>query len=610
MDNDFQRRLQAKLAAGIDQVRAARMEDERRRLMSTIGQDLATMLQPFLVEVATSAKANKESMRDAMAEALGVLNSREQHIDTAPIIGAIEAAFMNIQMPEPKVTVTVPDNIFKDFKLPDPPDMSNVRGIMSLLANGREVGYENPMPVILYDAKNNPLNLYEQIRQQISGGGGGGKADFFTVKDIQKSIAVVTVNPDGNPYYPSSAAGASSTVVTLINNDGLAYNSDNPLPVTFSAASVQPVSQVSGAAWSVSVNDIFGSVGTNVINPDGRVKVELPSGASGLTDTELRASAVPMTQVSGAAWSMSVNDIFGSVGTNVINPDNRVSVQLPDNPVPVYQVSGALFSIQATDIFSTLAASTVVNPDNRVRVEVPTYTQAISVTDIFATSVASNVVNPDNRLKVELPATTVTVSGVTASIQSALIDSSGVQYSGSNPVPITVVSGALTSTVSVGDSAARTADNGGNPVKVGGIARQTNPAAFADGDRSNVSTDDLGRQLVRPVQVRDLTVTAYTSISTGTEATLLAASAGNFHDLVYVMFANSSDAAVLVDVRAVTAGNIIMTVAVPANGTAGVSMGGMPIPGSGADTGNNWTIDMPDITGTTIYATALFSREV
>ena len=189
-------------------------------------------------------------------------------------------------------------------------------------------------------------------------------------------------------------------------------------------------------------------------------------------------------------------------------------------------------------------------------------------------------------------------------------DSSGIGYSGSNPLPITVVSGALTSTIVVGDTLDDAADDGAAPVKMGGIARTANRTAVSAGDRVSATMDDLGRQLMRPVQVRDLTITAYASIANGTEATLLAASAGNFHDLMYIMLANSSDAAVLVDIRAVTAGNIFATVAVPANGTAGISLGGMPAPGSGADTGNNWTIDMPDITGTTVYVTALFSREI
>lgn len=586
MENEFTRRVQQKLQEALEKTRLQRMEDDRRRLMSTIGQDLATMMQPFLVEIASSAKANKETLRDAMFEAIAGVGSRETHIDTAPIIGAIEAAFMNIQMPEPKVTVTVPEDIFKGLKLPDAPDMSNVRGVMALLANGGEVGYNNPLPVILYDAKGNPLKIFEQLTQQIGGGG-----------------------------------GISSKIVKIGNT------ADNPVPVTGSFTVT-----ASGATQSVNVVDAFGSTAVSgLFNADNRLRVSVETGGSGITDAEIRASALPVAQVSGAAWSTSVNDIFGSVGANVINPDGRIKVELPSgasgltdtelraSAVPVTQVSGAAWSTQASDIFSTLVASVVVNPDNRVRVEMPAYTQPISVTDIFATTAGSNVVNPDNRIKVELPATTVLVSDITASLKSALIDSSGIQYSGSNPVPVggTVIVSSITATTTTRLDSPNGPYSAANPLPMTVVSgalnssaavytRQANPAAVAS-DYVPLAADDLGRQLVRPLQVRDLIFTAYASVTNGTETTLLGASAGNFHDLIMVVGSNNSDAAVSVDIRAVTGGNVINTLRIPANGTAGWTP---PVPWPQDATGNNWTIDGPDETGRTLTFSALFSREV
>lgn len=496
------------------------MDADRRQLMSTVGQDVAKMLQPVLMEIARTAKTNKESVRDSMHEALGVLNSREMQIDTAPIISAIETVFMGIQIPEPKVTVNIPE-----IKLPQipAPDLSDIRGFMGIIANKGEVGYENPLPVQLFDGKGNPMKLFEDLRQIISGGSGGGKADFFTIKGFSTSAFA------------------------------------------------------------------------ELMNPDGRIKVELPTGSSGLTDTELRASSVPVAQASGAVWSTAVVEIFGSAAASMLNGDNRLRVavdtgssgltdaELRASSVPVAQASGASWSTEAS---------------------------IVSVSDIFSTTAASNVVNSDNRVKVELPATTVTVSGVTSSVAAKLIDSSGVGYDGSNPLPVSgavSVTGSITSTVAVGDTEADAADSGSAPLKIGGIARTANPTAVANGDRVSATLDDLGRQLMRPVQVRDLTITAYAQLTTGTETTLLAASAGNYHDLIYVMAANNSDAAVSVDIRAVTAGGVVMTLQVPANGTVGIAC---PVPLPAQETGNNWTADMGDITGTTISLTALFSREI
>lgn len=591
MDKDFLKRFGKKLDTSLEQVRQARMESDRQRLMSTIGQDLAKMLQPFLVQIASSAKANKQDLQIAMSEAMGMLNSRDLQIDTTPLISAIESAFMGIQIPEPKVTVNMPE-----VKLPpiEFPPLDNIKGWMRLMANNHEVGYDNPLPVILYDHKGNPFKMLEGITQILNGGGGGG------------ARIVKIGNTDDNPV-PVSIQGAISA--TFSADFGSGEIGSETLRVV----------QATDAVSSVQVKEIFGSAATDVINPDGRIKVELPSGASGLTDTELRASAVPVTQVSGAAFSMFATGAAASFFAEIMNPDGRVKVELPAgatgltdtelraSAVPVIQVSGGNWSTEVTNPYATTAASTLTNPDNRVKVELPTFTQAISVTDIFATSVASNVVNPDNRVKVELPATTVTVASITASTAVQPVDSTGVGYSGSNPFPVTIISESLASTIAVGDIASDGADTGSAPLKIGGIARTANPTAVAAGDRVSFTSDDLGRQLMRPVQVRDLIVTARASVSNGTETTLLAASAGSFHDLIYLMAANNSDAAVSLDIRCTTGGNVVMTIQIPASGTAGVSL---PVPMPQDATGNNWTIDGPDETGRTITVSALFSREV
>ena len=78
------------------------------------------------------------------------------------------------------------------------------------------------------------------------------------------------------------------------------------------------------------------------------------------------------------------------------------------------------------------------------------------------------------------------------------------------------------------------------------------------------------------------------------------------------MGANNSDVAVTVDIRPVTAGNIIMTLQVPANGTAGIATP-VPLPQSASDTGNAWTVDNTsgsDLSNTSISISALFSKEI
>ena len=149
------------------------------------------------------------------------------------------------------------------------------------------------------------------------------------------------------------------------------------------------------------------------------------------------------------------------------------------------------------------------------------------------------------------------------------------------------------------------AGNAGSSVTASGISRTSNPSAIPDGDEVKFSADDLGRQLVR-YQARDLIVTAYATLITGTETTLKTGIAGSYLDLIYIMGSNDSDVAVSVDIRAATGGNIQTTIRIPADGTAGVAL---PIPLPQDETGNDWTADLPDITGTTVTLSALFSQE-
>ncbi len=148
--------------------------------------------------------------------------------------------------------------------------------------------------------------------------------------------------------------------------------------------------------------------------------------------------------------------------------------------------------------------------------------------------------------------------------------------------------------------------DGGNPVKTGGVARTTNPTAVDDGDRVGASFDDVGRQLMLPVQVRDLLATASATLTSGTAASLLAgAGSGVFTDLIHATFANNSTATA--NIQLLQDGTVIKNIQVPAGNTF-VFEPVRPIPAQTANT--RWSVDMEDITGTTVFIDALFSKEV
>lgn len=533
-------------------------EKSRDSIVSSVASEVSRMFAPVLERIADSSRSNRQELVDAIKEIKIEAATPEISVNV-PDVNVPE-----IKVPEPRVSVTVPPIRVPEVKMPEE---MNIKGWVSLMG----VDLNNPLPVQLRDAKGNPINVFDNLTQIISGGGGGGgKHDHFMVRGFDSSAFADYLNSDNRLRVSVETGGSGltdtelrATAVPVSQVSGANWstnitNTDLDIRDLVNATDSVSAYQVSGAIWSTAVIDIFGSTAAaSVFNADNRIKVSVETGGSGLTDAELRATAVPVSQVSGATWSTEVTN---TVTVSATDLDIRDLANATDS-VRVYQLSGASWSVEATQ------------------------------------SGTWNV------------GTVTTVTGVTNSVSAAIVDSGGVQYSGSNPVPITIVSGALTSTIVVGPVASDAVDDNSGPVQVGGIARTANPTAVAAGDAVKATHDDLGRQVLRPVQVRDLIATAYVQLTNGTETTLLAASAGSFHDLIYVMGANNSDVAVSVDIRPVTAGNVVMTIQIPASGTAGIACP-VPLPQSASDTGNNWTADMSDITGTTVSLTALFSREV
>lgn len=645
-------------------------EGEAKGLMSQIQEEQTKALQPVMEQMSKElGTATQKAVAEAMKGfKMPDMPKMEMPEIPAPVV-TVEAPIVNI--PAPIVNVPAPVVNVPQTKIPEYPKFPD-----RMFVEMDKVSQKAPLPVVLMDA----TGRYFQFPVGGGGGGGktdfltikgfsqsafaeitnpdgrlkvelpsgtsgltdaelraahldvqqlSGSADSVNVistvglTDTQLRAATIDIKQ-------VSGASDSVNVVDAFGSTavGSVFNADNRIRVSVETggsgltdaelrATAVPVSQLSGANWSVSVIDIFGSTGTNLINPDNRLKVELPTGSSGLTDTELRATAVPVSQLSGASWSTSVINTVTVDGSGVTQPVSATNLDIRDldfatDDVSVYQVSGSAWSTVVNEIFGSTGTN-VINPDNRLKVELPTGSSGLTDTELRATPVPIAQVS-GHRWSTEATqsgtwdiGTVTAVTGITNTVAAMSVDSSGVGYSGSNPVPVTLVSGGLTSTIAVGDLASDAADTGSSPLKIGGIARTANPTAVAAGDRVSATFDDLGRQVVRNVQVRDLIKTAYVSVTNGTETTLRAAVAGAYLDLLFLKGSNNSDAAVSVDIRAVTAGNIIDTLRIPANGTAGWAP---PVAWPQDETGNNWTVDGPDETGRTMTFSALFSQEI
>lgn len=615
---DIKRMLQA----AIDQKKQAKQDGEIKALVAQISQEVAGSISPDNIsnEVAQKLVA-------ALTPAIEKLAARNQ-LDSDAIARAVTTAIQNvhIQVPEitippvivprPEVNVTVPPIRVPDIIMPDE---MNIAGWVNLMTNGKIVGYNNPLPVELRDSSGNPIRLFENLTSVIGGGGGGGKADFLTIKGFSQSAYSELTNADGRlkvsvetggsgltdnelratavpvsqvsgANWSVSVAGFTASIFAIPGNaEGIAYNTDNPLPITIVAGSSSGTEYLDGADKAVPTGTLaMGDTGEE----SGNI-FSLATHAGVVSSSVLRVVHV-------ADVAMSTNITNTSIAVTATDLDIRDLANASDS-VRVYQLSGASWSTEATQS-GTWNIGTVTT--------VTGVTNSVAAALIDSSGVQYSTQNPlpiddaGGSLTVD---GTVTVSGVTASIAANIVDSGGVAYTTTNPVPIVIVSGSQNSTLAVGPVAGDVADDGSAPVQGGGIARTANPTAVAANDVVKSTHDDLGRQVMRPIQVRDLIKTAYVSVTGGTETTLRAAVAGAYLDCILLTASNNSDAAVSVDIRAVTAGNIVHTLRIPANGTAGWAP---HIPWPQDETGNNWTVDGPDETGRTLTFSALFSQEV
>lgn len=584
------------------------VDQDREGLLKAVAKDILKVLQPLLGLIAEKSKVNADEIRKAVSEA--TIKVKVESETPQVNVNVPDIIVPDIRVPAPQVNYTPPAIHIPDIVMPKEMD---IRGWVQL--QGVDLGH--PLPVQLRDANGRPVNLLENLTTVI-GGGGGGKSDYFTIKGFSNSAFAEFMNPDGRVKVEMPAGAAGLTDLEL-------------------RASSVPVEQVSGSIWSVYVTGMLNSTTADVINPDNRIRVALEPGGGGLTDTELRASSVPVEQVSGSNWSVFATNPFGpgeeatalritqagdcissvyvrgfsaSVGATILNGEGLARDS--------WQVSGIVATIAANIVDSGGIPYTTTNP-------VPiddaggaiTVDGSVAVTGITG-SIAASLIDSSgvgysgsNPLPIVGP---VVVTSITNTTAANIVDSTGIAYEGANPFPISGnvnVNGSLNSVLVTGPTVADAIDDGSAPIQMGGIARQANPTAVAANDVVKATFDDLGRQLVRPVQIRDLIATAYVSkvsgSTFGTETTLLASGAGVLLDLIYVMGTNDSTAAIQVDLRASTGGTVCKSIEIPAGGTAGVSLP-VPYPAPFAD--HTWTIDLPDVTGTNITISALFSKEV
>lgn len=216
-----------------------------------------------------------------------------------------------------------------------------------------------------------------------------------------------------------------------------------------------------------------------------------------------------------------------------------------------------------------------------------TANSGVDIGDVDILSIAAGDNNIGNVDIVTVPAPLSTTGGGTEATALRVTLASD----GTGLVSVDDNGGSLTvdGTLTINGDVAHDGIDSGNPVKVGGQARQTNPAAVADADRVNAIYDDIGRQVITG-SIRDLKVNQQTTITSSTSETTIvtAGAAGVFHDLYGLIISNTSATGLSVTIKDATAGTTRFIIYVPATDTRGFML-----PESAghnqAAAANNWT---------------------
>jgi hypothetical protein len=252
------------------------------------------------------------------------------------------------------------------------------------------------------------------------------------------------------------------------------------------------------------------------------------------------------------------------------------------------------------DLSGTAANATAIKVDGS------SATQPVSGTVSAGLNAGTNIVGKFG-IDQTTPGTTNGISLVNVG-GTAIAFGNGIANAGCQRVTIASDNTAFTvNATSTGNVASGSSDSG-NPVKTGGVARQTNPTAVTDGQRVNDFSDDVGRKIVVLNQCRDLVGSQTTTITSSTTETAIvtAGGAGIFNDLTSLTITNSSATALIVTLKDSTGGTTQGIYALAANGGIALTF---PTPKKQATANNNWTLTC-GASVASIYVVAEFVKNV
>jgi hypothetical protein len=448
----------------------------------------------------------------------------------------------------------------------------------------------------------------------VTGGGTEGAALRVTI--ATDSTGVLSVDDNGGSLTVDGSVTVSGTVtvgsftggaITEVQGDVAhdAVAAGNPVLLGAYASAAAP-SDVSADADAVRLWALRN--GSQVINVAAGGTLITGDGANGLD--------VDVTRVSGTVT------ISGSVSLSAAIPagNNNIGdvdvVTLPNVTIGAMAnlteslVDDAAFSPATSRVLPAGFTFDDVSPDSvnegdigaaRMSANRNIYT---TIRDAAGNERGVNV-DATNRLSVSVDNTpTVTIGTLPNEGQQTMANSISVAVASDQSALTVAQSTASSLNAQVVGNVAHDGADSGNPVKIGGVARTSNPTAVAASDRVDIFCDDLGKQVVYPIAPRDrLVVGTRISLTNTTETTLVSAGgAGVYRDLVMLMCSNESATEVRVDFRDVAAGTVMFSLDLYPDGGGAVIPFRVPWPQATANSA--WTAQL-SASVSTVYISAL-----
>lgn len=441
-----------------------------------------------------------------------------------------------------------------------------------------------------------PGNTANTTAWLVTGTGGTFPVTQATSSNLKAQVDPLTIGSWG--------LAASTQNVATPTNGQLAMGEFNTTPTTITTGNSSPLQLDANGNLLVNVKTggagggaVFGptAVGSAAANPPVLIAGTANATATGTVQVAKVSSGGAVT-VDGSAVTQPVSGTFWQA-TQPVSGTVTVNQGTAGSAWPV--------TLTSTTITGTVAATQSGNWTSRI----------VGNAGATLDAVIGNATAPTNMLAVggvfNTTKPTLT-TGQSAAFQS---NSSGIQLvdgtGGTFPVtgtfwqatqPVSIAATVNTSAAQSGtwtvqqgtppwtvggDTASGSAD-ANNPVKIGGVARTSNPTAVTNAQRVNAIFDKLGKQVVVGA-IRDMKGVQKTSISATTETTVVTAgAAGVFNDVYAIVVTNKSAVNLFVDFKDATAGTTRMTLAAPASDTRGftVAVDSAMVQAVAA---NNWT---------------------